>query len=250
MLRLCSLAALVALAAPLPAADPQPVPVAAVGIVSADRKLVFLPGKDGVEAVDLATGKLAWANKDAPKVAGASDQLVIGWVGDEKKPNTFRAVLIDAATGKTVAKSDPIALPEWASTGTTWGRTFRIAAKPGVDGVSVFWQAGAFYAGGARPTPEIEAAARKDERGTAKVDLKTGKVTASDAKPKDADFAAGLGGPVSNTVGEYEFQMVEEVPGFRPGAPMRTKVTFTVLKGKTELWKRELAGNPWSPPPP
>ena len=32
--------------------------------------------------------------------------------------------------------------------------------------------------------------------------------------------------------------------------PMTTTVTLSVLKGKTELWKRELAGNPWSPPPP
>jgi hypothetical protein len=29
-----------------------------------------------------------------------------------------------------------------------------------------------------------------------------------------------------------------------------TTVTLTVLKGKIELWSRELAGNPWSPPPP
>lgn len=42
---------------------------------------MFLPAKDGgIEAVDLATGTLAWTNKDAATLAGASDEMVLASV--------------------------------------------------------------------------------------------------------------------------------------------------------------------------
>ena len=58
MTRLLAVAALLA-PAPLCAADaPAPgVPVVGVGLVSADHKTIFLPANDGVEAVDLASGR-------------------------------------------------------------------------------------------------------------------------------------------------------------------------------------------------
>jgi hypothetical protein len=252
MKRLLAFAA-VLVAVPLHAADaPAPgVPVGGVGVVSGDQKAVFLPAKDGgVEAVDLASGRVLWTNKDATKLAGASDKLVLTWVGDEKKPNAFRVVAMNAETGQTAGKSDPIALPDWAATAKTWGRTFRTAARVDGEAVVVVWQAGAFYSGGARPTPEIEAAARKNESGLIKFDLKSGKVTPANGKPKDDDFKAGPAGGANNKIGDYEFRVTEQLPGFKPNEPMVTKVTFTVLKGGKEMWKRELAGNPWSPPPP
>jgi hypothetical protein len=246
---------LVALVAAQPAlADDKPaagVPVAGIGVVSADQKAVFVPAKEGgIEALELATGKQLWVNKDAKSIAGASDKLVFAWLGDEKKANAFRVVAIDAASGKTAGKSDPIQLPDWAATGKTWGKTFRTAARADGEAVIVAWNAGAFYSGGAAPTPEIEAAARKNESGLAKVDFKTGKVTPANGKPKEDDFKVGPAGGGANKLGDYEFRMEEQIPGFKPGAPMVTKVTITVLKGGKELWKRELAGNPWSPPPP
>ncbi len=238
-------------AVPLHAAEPATTgtPVVGVGIVSADHKWVFVPAKDGgIEALDLATGKPGWTNKDASQLAGASDKVVLAWLAD--KGNAFRVVAIDAATGKTIGKSDSVKLPDWATTAKTWGRTFRTAAKADGEGAIVYWNAGAFYSGGAAPPPEVEAAARKNESGMAKIDFKTGKVVPANGKPKDTDFAFGPGAGGTNKVGDYEFQMTEEIPGFKPGAPRLTKVTLTMVKDKKELWKRELAGNPWSPPPP
>jgi hypothetical protein len=112
------------------------------------------------------------------------------------------------------------------------------------------WQANAFYAGGARPSPEIEAAARKEASGFARIDLQSGKVTRDNRKPPEADFQLGPGGGFHPRVGEYEFRATETIPKFQPGTPQVTVVTLTVLKGKEELWSRELVGNPWSPPPP
>lgn len=253
MTRFLAIAALLA-PAPLYAADPPKVgtPVVGVGVVSAaDQTMVFLPAKDGgIEAVDLARGLALWRNTDANKLAGASAEVVFAWVEDAKKPHTFRVVAMDASSGRTSGKSDPIEMPEWATTAKVGGRSFRTAAKVEGETVTVAWEAHAFYYGGAAPTPEILAAAKKDASGLVKVNFRTGKVTPTNGKPKDDDFKTGPAGGSNNKVGDYEFRVEEQIPGFKPGASMMTKVTFTVLKGKKELWKRELAGNPWSPPPP
>jgi hypothetical protein len=238
-------------AAPVFAVEPPGVPVVGVGIVSSDQKMVFVPAKDGgVEALDIASGRALWTNKAANKLAGASDRLVFAWVGDSKKPHTFRVVALKADDGRTLGKSDPIEMPDWATTEKVGGRSFRVAARADGDGAVVVWQAGAFYFGGAAPTEEILAAAKKDASGAVSVRFDTGKVTVAKEKPKADDFKSGPGGGFDNKIGDYEFRVEEQIPGFKPGAPMVTKVTFTVLKGKKELWSRELAGNPWSPPPP
>ena len=215
-------------------------------VVSPNAKIVYARAKaGGVEAIDAATGKELWTNKDAQHIAGASDKMAIGWTTDAKKPREFRVLLIDTATGKTVAKSDAIELPDWATTAKVYGRSFRIGAQPDGDKVLLVWQANAFYAGGAAPPPEVEAAARKEATGVVTIDPASGKLAKLDRKPKNEEF-----GKFSNKAGDYEFRVSEMLPGFRPGAAGMTKVTLTVLKGKTELWTRELAGNPWSPPPP
>ena len=219
--------------------------------MSPDAKVIFAPAKSGgIEALDVATGKVLWTNTDAKKLAGASSGLVVAWLGDEKKANVLRVVVIEANTGKTVTKSDAIELPEWASAEKEWGRTFRIASRPDAVPITVVWQANAFYSGGARPTPEIEAAARKEAVGVFKVEPKDGKVEVVNRKPFADEFKVSPDGGIDPKIGEYEFQATEMTPRLKPGAPMVTTVTLKVLKGKSELWKRELAGNPWSPPPP
>ena len=81
--------------------------------------------------------------------------------------------------------------------------------------------------------------------GVVSVDLKTGKATVEDRKPKAEEYGA-----TAAKVGAIEYRLDEQTPGFKPGAAMVTKVTLSALKDDKLLWKRELAGNPWSPPPP
>jgi DNA-binding beta-propeller fold protein YncE len=246
--------AVLALFAPAPlfaeGAPKAGTPVAGVGVVSTDAKLVFVPAKGGgIEALDLATGKPVWKNADAPHVAGASAKQVYAWLPVAKKANEFTVVAIDAETGKTIGKAGPVLLPEWAVAGKTYGRTFATSVRADGDSALVAWTAGAFYAGGARPTPEIEAAARKNDSGLAKLDFATGKATPANgrAKPDDMKFgpAASAGAPVAGLT----FGVEEQLPGgFKPGA--LTTVTLTAFKDDKKLWARELAGNPFQPPPP
>ena len=68
---------------------------------------------------------------------------------------------IATGTGKLMRESDAGVLPEWASVPVTYGRSFRSAVRPEKGAILYVWEARAFYAGGAAPTPEIQAAARK-----------------------------------------------------------------------------------------
>jgi len=229
-------------------AEPGPPPGTWIGsdtILSPDGKLIFARGKDGVEAIDVATGKLVWVTRGAKQLAGVSGNMVFGWATDAKKPNAFRVVALGSTTGKELFNSDPITLPDWASTAKRYGSTFRTSARSDGKQVVVVWQANTFYAGGAAPPPEVEKAARREALGSVVIDAATGKTTVEDRKPKESEF-----GTFNNKVGTLEFQIEEQIPAFKPGAPMVTVVKLTALKDGKAVWSRELAGNPWSPPRP
>jgi hypothetical protein len=97
-------------------------------------------------------------------------------------------VVLNAADGgKVLRRSEVVQFPEWVSVGTTHGRSF--TAQSGVDEkgkLLLSWEARAWYAGGAAPTPEIERASRKHAKGVARIDLDSGKV---ESLPEKADKA-------------------------------------------------------------
>lgn len=126
------------LLAAMVAAEPAPASRVRIGndlLATADGKTIFARGKDGLEAIDATTGKLLWMDKGAGVPAGASGDLVFGWLGDEKKPNSFRVAALNAKSGETAFTSEPITLPEWATTAKQGGRSFRTAAYLVAGGV-------------------------------------------------------------------------------------------------------------------
>lgn len=238
MARVLTIAALIVAAAPLVAADYA---------VTPDHKFVLVPAKGGgVEALALTTGKAIWTNKTAGQVAGASNKLVFVWVAEEKKPNVFRVHSFEVATGRELGKSDPIEMPDWASTVKEPGRKFSVQTRDDGDLAVVAWEAGTFYAGGAAPTPEILAAAKKDAAAVVWVKLDTGKVTQLKDKKKE-DFFKPAAKP--GEYGDYTLAVDEQPPAAK-AVEMVTKVTLTVKKGGRVYWTRELPGRPWSPPAP
>jgi len=237
------------------AADAKPavgVAVAGVGGVTPGGAVVYLPAKDGgIEAVELATGKAVWANTDAGLLIGATDELVVGRVAGKGKPNGFRVVLIDAATGKTAATTETVELPEWArATGAAGqGWNFAAAALPEKGELAVVWKADAFYYGGAAPTQEILDAARKTAAGRVAIDPATGKITrTTDHKLAADDLATSP--DVGGAAKAAGFTFAVEQTGFGRPPDFMTKRTLAVSRDGNPLWKRELAGVLRLPPPP
>ena len=248
MTRASSLLAVFVTAAMTQAAEPAAgIPVGGGCFAAPGLKQIFVPANSGLEAIDTATGKTLWSNKDAAHLAGASEKLAFAWAADPKGNNVFRVCVIDAATGKLLSKSEPIALPDWASVKEDYGVSFFAAARAEGDSVVVAWRAGTHYAGGAAPTQEILDSARNDAAGLVKIDAKTGKVSAIKAQPKDADFMPAGANPKT---GDYEFRMEQTLGGFGGGAPTPPKKTLTALKNGKEIWSKALTGGAFLPPRP
>src|SRR5262249_50219752 len=129
----------------------------------------------GLTCLDLKTGQALWSSKAAARAVALDGARVVARTDAAGKPDTIKVVLFDAA-GQKVAESAAITFPDWVNVGLAHGRSFAASGVVHKGELYLRWQARSWYAGGARPTPEVEAAARKTAEGVARVDLKTGKV--------------------------------------------------------------------------
>jgi hypothetical protein len=165
------------LAAPAPAASGAPLSIPG-GVADPAGKTGYVANdKGGIDALDLATGELLWSTREAPRPLIAFGNKLAAQAPVEGKANQVRVVVLDAsAKGRRLLESDPVAFPDWVSVGLTHGRSFRSDARLGKGGLLLRWEANAFYAGGAAPTPQILEAARKHAAGTARIDLESGRV--------------------------------------------------------------------------
>jgi hypothetical protein len=134
--------------------------------------------KGGVDALDLETGKVLWSTTEVARPVALVKQGLVVQVEEKGKANAVRLAVLDVTNkGQRGRVSDVIQFPDWVSVAVTYGRSFQARATPDAQGRVVYlWEARAWYAGGARPTPQIEEAARKNAQGAARVDLDTGKV--------------------------------------------------------------------------
>lgn len=173
-------------AAPAPEGRTASVPIPA-GIADAAGKVGFVANaKDGIDTVDLVNGETLWSSKDARRPLVAFADKFAAQAPVAGKDNAVRIVVLDVANGKQLLASDPVVFPDWVTTGLALGRTFNSSAQVDKGDLLLSWEAHAFYAGGAAPTPEILEAARKQARGVARVSLKSGKVQMLDKVPVEA----------------------------------------------------------------
>lgn len=167
------------LLAPAPRPDTAPTGLSLPGgVAEPGGKVGYVNNpRDGIDALDLATGKLLWSSPTrAPLLALAGNRLAVQ-VADAKKANVVRIAVLDtAARGKRLLLSDPVTFPDWVSVGLAYGRSFTSSGV--IRGGELFlkWEARAFYDGGAPPPPDIEAMSRKEAHGVARVNLETGRV--------------------------------------------------------------------------
>src|SRR5438270_912813 len=87
------------------------------GVADAAGKVGYVQSpKGGVDALDLATGKVLWSSAEfARPVALVKDQLVVQ-VPEKGKANAVRLVVLDAGKqGERGRASDVIQFPDWVS---------------------------------------------------------------------------------------------------------------------------------------
>ena len=220
------------------------------GLADAAGKTGFFPNtRGGIDALDLATGKVLWSSKDAnlPLITAGTHLYAIKGSG-----NQLRVIKLDTSKdGERVFESPAIPLPAWASVDTAYGRRFRSSVRLDANGLFLIWEADAFYAGGAAPPPEVLKRERKQEKGVARIDTKTGMIEALDAdKIADGKFFP-MSAPAANPrVGTLTL-LVKDGPGENPKNRFERRRTLqAVNEAKEVVWQCDIAPPIELPPRP
>jgi hypothetical protein len=235
------------------AAAPPPKPVSmSIGegaVVSrATSTLYVMDPKDGIVAVDLATNKTKWSSGAlAAKPFAEVGDALIG--ADEK--GALR--VLDARTGKARARCSTIP-------GVGLSIQDGLGSHHSSSGASddkrawIAWSSSTHYAGGAAPTPEIEARSRTESGGVHEID-----VAACTSKPGRNPWAPGkmpkTGDAVYTAPSGIRFRVaagslrLERVRAGTPQKPINLKQgkpgrsMFVVTADLRHIIVGELAGN-------
>jgi hypothetical protein len=168
---------------PVAAQRPQILPS---GVLDPSGKTGYVTNAEGgIDALDLSTGDVLWTSKEARRpVLVVGDQLY-AQAPVKAKANALRVVVLDVTDkGKGVRESEPITFPEWVSVEERHAHSFTATWRLKKGKVILDWEARAWYGGGARPTPQMEAAARKHAAGRVVVDPESGSVESLPAQKR------------------------------------------------------------------
>jgi hypothetical protein len=165
-------------AAPAGRVEDLPAPALPAGVADAAGRTGYVPNAGGgIDALDLETGQVLWTSPQATKPLAVAGRRLVAQAPETGKANSVRIVVLDVTQkGKRVLQSDPVVFPDWVVVGTAHGRSFASAGRLHQGDLLLRWRAGAFYAGGAAPPPEVLRRARKSAAGVARVSLDTGRV--------------------------------------------------------------------------
>jgi hypothetical protein len=143
----------------------------------------FAGATGGIEALDLANGKMLWQTHEAQRPLLLDGDHLLAQAGTKR--NRLRILRLNVKrNGECDFESDPIVFPAWVVTGEAQGHSFSARWRLVKNQLVLDWEASAWYAGNARPTSEEEQAARKHASGVAYIDLRTGQIEILPAEKK------------------------------------------------------------------
>jgi outer membrane protein assembly factor BamB len=127
-----------------------------------------------VLALDLAAGEVRWrAGPGLRPVSVVGDVVVAARVAGR---NQLELVMLDAADGRELRASEPLALPDWAQVSLHDTPDYALRADAEGGNVVLRWSAQARYRGGAPPGAMVQAAAERQAAGAARVDVSSGAI--------------------------------------------------------------------------
>jgi len=204
----------------------------------------------GIDALDLLGGNVLWSTKDANRPLFATADRLFAQTPVEGKRNQLQIVILDTTRqGKRLQQSTALVFPPWVSVGVAHGRSFASTARLDKQGLLLLWDARAWYAGGARPTPEQEKAARKQASGVARIDPQSGKVEFLEGASLPPGLALVVPPEVRQVkLGERVYSFVDR-PAGDPKNPLQKRRTLQAADadGKV-LWYHEIAAPVYLPP--
>ncbi|MHB1425295.1 MAG: hypothetical protein ACYC3I_19165 [Gemmataceae bacterium] len=143
----------------------------------------FASAAGGIEALDLATGKVLWQTHEAQRPLLLDGDHLLAQAGTKR--NRLRVLRLDCKNhGECDLESDPVVFPAWVVTGAADGHSFAARWHLEKHHLVLDWEASAWYAGKVHPTPEESLAAQKHAGGIARIDLRAGQIDILPAEQK------------------------------------------------------------------
>ena len=216
------------------------------GIADAATKAAYITNAaDCIEAIDLSNGQTLWENKQVHRaVALAGGKLAaIEPHGPQEPANTMGVAILDASNGHIITNSQPIVLPDWIAVEGGIGLGFSSHADIEGNTLKIYWHAWRQYVGGNPPSEDARAAARKDETGTADVNMESGRVEVHLGEiPKPIKQANSRGR--FTDVGDTRLRVTEREEKVTGGVQLirRTLEASDKRTGKP-LWHHEIASD-------
>jgi hypothetical protein len=156
------------------------------GVADPGAARAFVNDRTGtVLALDLATGEVRWRAGTALRPLSVVDDVLVA--ARVAGPNQVEPVMLDAGDGRELRAAEPLALPDWAQASLHDTPDYALRAEAEGGSVVLRWSAQARYRGGAPPSAMVQAAAERQARGAARVDVRSGAV---EPLPEPADAAA------------------------------------------------------------
>jgi hypothetical protein len=148
------------------------------GVAEPSGKIGYVAnGTDGIEAIDLENGTTLWTTGEASYPLFATSN----WLAAQKmlpaQSNSFQIAKLDTKRkGSLLLLSEPIVFPDWISVQPPNDEDFSFQVYASTDDFFIDWQAQSRYRGGANPPSYVLQQSTRADRGTIRVDLKSGKV--------------------------------------------------------------------------
>jgi hypothetical protein len=164
------------------------------GIADAKADLAYVAGPDEcIVALNLTRGEIVARSDFAAKPLAADGDLLVGWTSVIAQPNAVRLIAA-LRRGEKIrsAWEATLELPDWVDLESAEPDAFTLDAEIQEGAVVVSWEASARYSGGAPPSPDVEEAAKHNERGTVRLDRKTGAPVGSEERTKFEQSPAEL----------------------------------------------------------
>ena len=148
------------------------------GVAGWDKRAGYIAdAAGGIEALDLLSGEPLWRSEIIGRPLIVTENRLAALRALPETANALQVVVLDThAHGKLLLESDPLRFPDWVAAGIVTGESFRYEVGTKRNDFLFEWEAHARYRGGAPPPAHIQAQAAKKATGTARVDLKTGRV--------------------------------------------------------------------------
>lgn len=171
------------------------------GVAEPTGKIGYIVNEtDGIEAIDLSNGRTIWTSSEASYPLLATSNWLVAQKMLSNQSNTFQIAKLDTdRKGSLLVLSEPIVFPEWVSVQPPNDEDFSFKVHASTDNLFLDWQAQSRYRGGANPPSYVLQQSTREDRGTVRVDLKSGKVEMLPPKerrtvqPKEASFEEQFG---------------------------------------------------------